>query len=1101
MSEITRNEAIRIVEDIRTAISAGSVTNTMEARVLEYCVVVLGRSIEEASQSGSIVNLPDVAAFLAGISSSTTLRELLSDITGKIPSEASSANKLADKAFVTTAINGLQNALNNINTNIGNGYVYAGIATPSGTPVSGKVFYLAKQAGQYTNFGGLTVTEGINILKRNGSTWTQEQLLSMADIYKNPLIGYYECDTAGDTAAKTVTAAGYVLPTTGGSVKIKMANLNTVANATLNINSTGAKPLYYNGQRAGVGNTWDTNEIIEVFYDGTNYQAHNVAGSNGDGVFDISAYNLTDGQPTPYENLEAALGQDGDNVPRSLRKGGMSIKFVQSPDNMYVQYRLMSQTFSADEADWQGVTGEVQAGSKDLVESGDIYNELNVLNIPISVSGTYTGRYNMMDVNIPQGTTVKFTVHVQGLSNNDISRLTDLFFLYGDTINEYDYRFTLTDSIRTQLQTTGSYSFDYTPGHNIVHATLWFISGTIPTSGNIVTFTTQEYRQKYVAKGESGNILVSEVSKNCEVNASGIFFDNDVNIPSGSIIKFEITGYNTILSTSRYSINNGSNIQILNNIAYYKVLEDITHISFGYSSGSVIIAGTVSAKISILSETEKALLNTNEHLLDIDEQLDVIDRKISDIQLDTDGITLGEPTVTCTPGVKPVFFDDDVDIPSGKDIKFEILSGYPDFIVGLRYSINGAANQGGDGSVFYYKATERVTHLKVTTSSSSVVGTGDVQVGIYVMSEFAETLENHETRITALESKVGDNSYETDIDEIAEKVFNELSETSGANEEKVVFLHVTDTHSSDGEQYYMNFERAMLHMNIVGQVAKAVNANFVIHTGDAIHGVDSTSVPESYRALLKGYTANIPLIFCEGNYAHDFGNNNEKLVRGQVQSFFGHNKMWIENRTVYNTNDAVKSYFYFDDDKTKIRYIVLDAQDAIREGWKPTGERIAYGFSPEQTTFVTAALADALTNGYAVFFFAHMPPTANLYPLEEGEDNSYGIETGGHGDVLIAAIKDFIDDGGVMLGFSYGHIHQDNIYYDSVTGIQYIGLVSDAPTKKSHYPVTWGTLVAWDRNLNDVTQFAFDVYVVSPTSKKVKILRFGAGVDRQYTLS
>lgn len=381
MSEITRNEAIRIVEDIRTAISAGSVTNTMEAQVLEYCVVVLGRSIEEASQSGSIVNLPDVVAFLAGISSSTTLRELLSDITGKIPSEASSANKLADKAFVTTAINGLQNALNNINTNIGNGYVYAGIATPSVTPVSGKVFYLAKQAGRYTNFGGLTVTEGINILKRNGSAWSQEQLMSMADIYKNPLIGYYECDTAGDTAAKAVTAAGYVLPATGGSVKIKMANRNTVANATLDINSTGAKPLYYNGQRASAGNTWDTNEIIEVFYDGTNYQAHNVAGSNVDGVFDISAYNLTDGQPTPYENLEAALGPDGDNVPPSFRKGGMSIKFVQSPDNKYVQYRLMVDSFSTTKSDWQGVDGKPIAGSHNIVESDGVANDIIDINL------------------------------------------------------------------------------------------------------------------------------------------------------------------------------------------------------------------------------------------------------------------------------------------------------------------------------------------------------------------------------------------------------------------------------------------------------------------------------------------------------------------------------------------------------------------------------------------------------------------------------------------------------------------------------------------------------------------------------------------------
>lgn len=380
MSEITRNQAIQIVEDIRTAISAGSVTNTMEAQVLEYCVSVLGRRIVEASLSGRIENLPDVAAFLAGISPSATLKALLEGIT---------------------------DAVENINANIGNGYVYAGIATPSGTPVSGKVFYLAKQAGQYANFGGLTVTEGVNILKRNGSTWTQEQLLSMADIYKNPLIGYYECDTAGDTSAKTVTAAGYVLPATGGSVKIKMANRNTVANATLNINSTGAKPLYYNGQRAGVGNTWDTNEIIEVFYDGTKYQAYNVAGCNGDGVFDISAYNLTDGQPTPYEDLAAALGPNGDNVPLSLRKGGMSIKFVH--DNKYVQYRLMSDSFNTTPANWQGVETTPTRNSLNFVNSDGILKSTSRLAQLILYNNVLTITYasNVFTVVIPKNTIIR----------------------------------------------------------------------------------------------------------------------------------------------------------------------------------------------------------------------------------------------------------------------------------------------------------------------------------------------------------------------------------------------------------------------------------------------------------------------------------------------------------------------------------------------------------------------------------------------------------------------------------------------------------------------------------------------------------------------
>lgn len=63
------------------------------------------------------------------------------------------------------------------------GYVYAGIATAEtnpGTP-TGKVFYFATAAGTYTNFGSLVVTQGINILKYNGTAWSQEQLIGIDD--------------------------------------------------------------------------------------------------------------------------------------------------------------------------------------------------------------------------------------------------------------------------------------------------------------------------------------------------------------------------------------------------------------------------------------------------------------------------------------------------------------------------------------------------------------------------------------------------------------------------------------------------------------------------------------------------------------------------------------------------------------------------------------------------------------------------------------------------------------------------------------------------------------------------------------------------------
>ena len=481
-----------------------------------------------------------------------------------------------------------------------------------------------------------------------------------------------------------------------------------------------------------------------------------------------------------------------------------------------------------------------------------------------------------------------------------------------------------------------------------------------------------------------------------------------------------------------------------------------------------------------------------------------------------DGIYINSGTTTVTQGSAATFFNSDVAIPKGSVIKLEVVSGYPDIIKEPRYNINNTGNVLADGPVTLIEAVEDVTHIMYGVSSSRVVASGDVVTRISVLSvkdDIAEvkkkigvlgtSVSSLDERVEALEEGADTSPYSQYIDAVAQKVFDEISETSETNEEKAIFVHITDTHGGGiRSSYGMTLDRTRLHMNMVGKVAKAVNAKFVIHTGDAIDGYDTTSepTPDSYMALVRGYSEDIPLIFSEGNYSHDFGKPNEKLVRGQVQSYFGRGKKWLEDNVQYNSTDGVKSYFYFDDEKTKIRYIILDAQDAIREGWHPTGGRNAYGFSQEQRTFVSDALDDALSNNLSVFFFAHMPPTANLFPNITGEDASYGIETDGHGDLLIAEIKSFTDAGGVVLGYSFGHNHFDNQYYDSVTKIPYIGLVCDVPSKLVRDSINWGTISAWDRSLDDVTQFAFDVYVISPVSKKVKMFRFGAGIDRTYTL-
>jgi hypothetical protein len=63
--------------------------------------------------------------------------------------------------------------------------------------------------------------------------------------------GYGTCSTAADTAAKVVTLSNYAL-VTGGIVSVKFTNA-VPASATMNINSRGAKNIYYKGAAITAG--------------------------------------------------------------------------------------------------------------------------------------------------------------------------------------------------------------------------------------------------------------------------------------------------------------------------------------------------------------------------------------------------------------------------------------------------------------------------------------------------------------------------------------------------------------------------------------------------------------------------------------------------------------------------------------------------------------------------------------------------------------------------------------------------------------------------------------------------------------------------------
>ena len=138
-----------------------------------------------------------------------------------------------------------------------------------------------------------------------------------------------------------------------------------------NLPATGSKDTIYrvsnyNGSTSQV----DITSYSEYAWNGSSYTFLCVKSQIGE-VFDISVYNNN----TKYADLAAALN-GGANIPQSLQKGGMSVKFVQSSDNKYVQYRLMADTFSTTPSNWQGVDDEPTAGSENLVKSGGVVESI-----------------------------------------------------------------------------------------------------------------------------------------------------------------------------------------------------------------------------------------------------------------------------------------------------------------------------------------------------------------------------------------------------------------------------------------------------------------------------------------------------------------------------------------------------------------------------------------------------------------------------------------------------------------------------------------------------------------------------------------------------
>lgn len=179
--------------------------------------------------------------------------------------------------------------------------------------------------------------------------------------YKSDVIQTATCSTASATSAKVAVLSTFVLMT-NSKVTVTFTNANTVSGAiTLNVNSTGAKPIYNELGAVSASNPamFTASVPIEFIYDGTNdrwtyrkYQDEFAKTVGGAPMFTCRAWVNFNGSGTPAIRASGNVSSITDNG-----LGNYTVNFTQAmPDTSYAVVAMSSNTGGDSGTAQSGVT-------------------------------------------------------------------------------------------------------------------------------------------------------------------------------------------------------------------------------------------------------------------------------------------------------------------------------------------------------------------------------------------------------------------------------------------------------------------------------------------------------------------------------------------------------------------------------------------------------------------------------------------------------------------------------------------------------------------------------------------------------------------------
>jgi len=314
-----------------------------------------------------------------------------------------------------------------------------------------------------------------------------------------------------------------------------------------------------------------------------------------------------------------------------------------------------------------------------------------------------------------------------------------------------------------------------------------------------------------------------------------------------------------------------------------------------------------------------------------------------------------------------------------------------------------------------------------------------------------------------------------------------------------VLAQLTDIHEKSGVESFSN--RTKQTFTNVFELCNKVSLDGVIFLGDALWPDDEKTYSnlEHVNKYYDSVISNLLSIhdksyFMLGNHDGQYGSIPNSMATYESQ--FAKMDPYIER-------EAGMPWYYFDNDRSKVRCIILSVPD-------PVNKNSVWEYSEEQLKWLSETALNT-KDGWNVLIFSHTHPynVAGNSPLKNhasiaGILNAYNSHSS-YSDNLISVDYSRYSSTTIAAMF-VGHAHEDNIInkgdkYFKMYDLTFPTIVTDkCMTYGNDKTINISGGITQERRTNTVTQELWDVIVFNPSNKEIHMVRFGAGEDRKISL-